>query len=715
MWPEKAVEFLVLKLQQMQQEGDYVEPEFMQLSETVPRTVLKVLCPCVIEASRNNGETWRAFDRQYTGKRCYVKLVQDALLQLVQQDLPYVESFVEAHMQTTSPLETEWILQALLLMPEQDEKLVFRWLMEQFPKHFLDETSAEKEMTAGAEKLLKKFSPYWSDEDFFHMEENIYHYCDPDMLEQAKYRYQHKTYWLYWGGLQERLLPALDPTRSKSKSLQVVLQHRKEQGLGDVWYKKSGLLECYTVRSPIADHVEKLSDAAWVRLITMGGKSMRWKGLESSPRAFAGTLETVLTEFPLRIMNIALKLPEQIDAHYAATILNVLTKANVFDQIEFGVINEIAEKFTRQPVPEMDYNLTSAFCSLIAKHPIDPWAEEIFHRLQLIAIEHENPKEGTYNVAMASDPKNQSCQSLRDNALNSTRGYAFHTIAEVVWERTENVELWKLVLEKGIHDPHPSVRYAVVEVLAAYSRMDNVFSYEGYWTVLQQDIRILEHRTSGWFMMNLFPNYPEKCLTYLIQAFEYCEEEQDLIHNAACILTELYIEGTENVKHYLANRQCLPEQTSGIFDQCFYHLKEDSENLGAKKLLLCTLQNCTEIPQHIMWQYINETKEYDLDILRIFVERCTSQTACILIRFFLQSGKKLGNTLWDILYEFCVRACTDTDHGAELMLTDFYKLPFCLMETAITPEQRKNSLEVFDRLFQVNAVSMEDFLKEACQ
>ena len=37
------------------------------------------------------------------------------------------------------------------------------------------------------------------------------------------------------------------------------------------------------------------------------------------------------------------------------------------------------------------------------------------------------------------------------------------------------------------------------------------------------------------------------------------------------------------------------------------------------------------------------------------------------------------------------------------------------METAITPEQRKNSLEVFDRLFQVNAVSMEDFLKEACQ
>ena len=78
-------------------------------------------------------------------------------------------------------------------------------------------------------------------------------------------------------------------------------------------------------------------------------------------------------------MNIALKLPEQIDAHYAATILNVLTKANVFDQIEFGVINEIAEKFTRQPVPEMDYNLTSAFCSLIAKHPIDPWAEEIFH------------------------------------------------------------------------------------------------------------------------------------------------------------------------------------------------------------------------------------------------------------------------------------------------------------------------------------------------
>lgn len=85
---------------------------------------------------------------------------------------------------------------------------------------------------------VEKFSPFWSDAQFDQMEQRVVSYHSPDMLENARDRFSLKAYWPYWGSLQEALLPAMDPARSKSKALQAVLQRRKEQGFGDVWYKK---------------------------------------------------------------------------------------------------------------------------------------------------------------------------------------------------------------------------------------------------------------------------------------------------------------------------------------------------------------------------------------------------------------------------------------------------------------------------------------------
>lgn len=310
----------------------------MELSQKRPKSVLETLCPLVIEASK--GEEvwmqWRAYNRHYDGVRYYVKLIQDSLQQLVQQDLPYVENFVVNHLHTVSWLEHEWILKTLLLLPERDATLAYQWLMEQFPEHFLDTTSPEERMMTYAAEVLKKFSPFWSDAQFDQMEQRVVSYHSPDMLENARDRFSLKAYWPYWGSLQEALLPAMDPARSKSKALQAVLQRRKEQGFGDVWYKKGGLIESYTVRSSIADHAEKLSDAAWIRLLTSDmphlsprdtiQQHFRRPGLESSPREFARTLENFFVTEPLRLAGIAEKLPEQIDAHYSAAILNVFAK-----------------------------------------------------------------------------------------------------------------------------------------------------------------------------------------------------------------------------------------------------------------------------------------------------------------------------------------------------------------------------------------------------
>lgn len=327
-------------------------------------------------------------------------------------------------------------------------------------------------------------------------------------------------------------------------------------------------------------------------------------------------------------------------------------------------------------------------------------------------VAHKNPQENTYNITSSNDPQNKSCQCLRDNVLNSIRGYAFRTIAETLWKHPEKVADWKTVLEHGLQDLHPSVRYAVIDALAAVSRVDKPFACEGYWEVLQQDPRCILHYTSGWFIMQLYPVHPEECRARLIWAFEQSETEQDLVRNAARILAEMCIKGDPDVHAYLFQRQYMPEQAYGILDQCFDDLNQEPKNTAAKRLLLYTLQNCQEIPQHIVWQHCREPGPHDPDVLRLFVERCANRAEYALIHFFLESRKENSPAWWENLYTFCARACADATKGYGLAADDFCKLPFFLLETAATVQQREKALDVFDETFRSNVIQMENFLRE---
>ena len=64
--------------------------------------------------------------------------------------------------------------------------------MEKFPEHFLDITSPEERMTTYAAEVLKKFSPFWSDDQFDQMEQRIVSNRSPNMLEIARERFKQK-------------------------------------------------------------------------------------------------------------------------------------------------------------------------------------------------------------------------------------------------------------------------------------------------------------------------------------------------------------------------------------------------------------------------------------------------------------------------------------------------------------------------------------------
>ena len=90
------------------------------------------------------------------------------------------------------------------------------------------------------------------------------------------------------------------------------------------------------------------------------------------PESLPGHWKTFFVTEPLRLAGIAEKLPEQIDAHYSAVILNVFAKKEVFDAVGFETVEAVAEKFTRCMTAEMDYELASGFCGLLINHPGSP-------------------------------------------------------------------------------------------------------------------------------------------------------------------------------------------------------------------------------------------------------------------------------------------------------------------------------------------------------
>ena len=79
---------------------------------------------------------------------------------------------------------------------------------------------------------------------------------------------------------------------------------------------------------------------------------------------------------------------------------------------------------------------------------------------------------------------------------------------------------------------------------------------------------------------------------------------------------------------------------------------------------------------------------------------------------FMESRKENSPAWWENLYTFCARACADATKGYGLAVDDFCKLPFLLLETAATVQQREKALDVFDETFRSNVIQMENFLRE---
>ena len=141
----------------------------------------------------------------------------------------------------------------------------------------------------------------------------------------------------YWGKTQYFLLPALDANRIQPSTATLIhILDRKLENYSKERFLRRGLGSGGWVGSKLDPTLEKISDNAWLRIVTCKKVSEKDnhkriqvasdKVLTTSIEQFARSLSRIATRFPERFGQLALRFPENVHTSYISAILDGLRK-----------------------------------------------------------------------------------------------------------------------------------------------------------------------------------------------------------------------------------------------------------------------------------------------------------------------------------------------------------------------------------------------------
>ncbi|WP_419619517.1 hypothetical protein, partial [Thiolapillus sp.] len=141
----------------------------------------------------------------------------------------------------------------------------------------------------------------------------------------------------YWGKTQHFLLPALDATRVSPQTSELIrVLERKFANYAKDQFFKGGGGEGGWVDSTLSQNLEKISDQAWLKIVTSKKVTESDRGkfiqagqdrvITTSIPQFALSLTQITNRYPERFGRLALKFPHDVDPRYVSAILEGLRK-----------------------------------------------------------------------------------------------------------------------------------------------------------------------------------------------------------------------------------------------------------------------------------------------------------------------------------------------------------------------------------------------------
>lgn len=594
---------------------------------------------------------------KYGIERTTVKLVKKATIELINKSPQNFWTYYKPYLGKGYHIFNEIILASLSNMPSKYSNQIIDYLIIDFDKNIFDYTSGAEDQLGLTEEILKIHGNTCTKERLSILEDKIYKYISPYAIEWYKQRIeQNKTkksppvYSSFWGDLQYKLLQCLPEKKisKKTKNLLNVL-HRRFYKI-PLRYSNTNIHSGW-ITSPVSG--KNISKAQWLQIIT-NSKLKKQKRpklvevkdifIESSSEAYARDFETVVQQNPQEMIEIILENKKSVLPIFIDSLFLGIELSEKLEMIDFTILEKLFLEF---PCDMKNYR-ASYFCGIIKKLKNVSWSPEIIQQLMNISLNHFNPE-------LSSNIANQkvSCQTLRNNALNSVKGRAAMAIGHLLQENKEFFSQFKDIIEKMLTDKNPEVCFAAMYALYPSYNINKEWTEKNILHLYESDIRTTSFFNSNNMLFRLYSTYKEKVIKIVENCFE--SEDQELIKIGGHTICQFYIHFKEFEKIVLSVEDKSEDQIKSILEMAILYLDINKYKEIAQKIILAYKNTDIDL-QFPLSKIFNKNYIDSIHDKEFLKELMESKVSRKLVRAFINYLEENTNSIIlykDIILQLC--------------------------------------------------------------
>ncbi|PKL38656.1 MAG: hypothetical protein CVV41_22415 [Candidatus Riflebacteria bacterium HGW-Riflebacteria-1] len=421
----------------------------------------------------------------------------------------------------------EIILAAFTCISTAYADIAIKWLLTDSTRFRLGSGYYEPEWLP-AVRLVTAISPHCSEGLFKQLEESILHYHAPEERRDAEYYlngWKEGYFGHYWGTTQFFLLPALDATRIKKSTRNLIsVLERKFEHYSRERFLRHGSHSGGWIGSKLDSNLEKLSDNAWLRIVNCEKvtetDNHKWIQINSnsvittSVKQFARSLSRIAKRYPERIGRLGLRFPDNVHSSYISAIIDSFGKLQPDEEIPASereawqaatikTIENLLEKYQAYS----DREVAMSFCRLMEARACENWSNKTIARLLSYACSHKDLEIGKLNINCDKTSEEATIGILYQNTINCVRGVAASAIGQILWEHVDALSQVETAIEILVRDPHPVVRMAAIKAIEPVLNINRNKAVQWFCETCRDDMRVAASPRALRFFNHIIPSH----------------------------------------------------------------------------------------------------------------------------------------------------------------------------------------------------------------
>lgn len=542
-------------------------------------------------------EIWSIQKYYQSFERNVVEILKMAMEEYAASDSEDFRVFISNIDYSISNVGYEIILHGLLSLREEYSSFVLFWLLKDFKSKIFIYTYSRNDYLYYTKEIIKKFSSSCDIVIFKKLENLVYRWQEDKEKMIRNYSQRHKRsgnrskqtlYYPFWGSMQKELLPVMDRKRLSDESRSLISVLNRNIWISTPAYAAGiGSVETHTVQSPLDDHLEKISDKSWLKLLTSSIplKNMSRKAaecfIETDKESFARSLYDQATRQQTRFATLSLSFPDDIYEGYIAAVLNSLTSSDERD-LDENLIIQCIQKFKGYK----NNHIALALIRLIDKYHNINYPDDILNMLEGYAEDYPDHTESQYTIISTAESDNISLFDLTTKALNGVQSYALLTIASLVNSHPELMPRFKSLIKKCCDSDEATILFSVLRCayVYVYYEAGYDFAIEILKELLSHTILITMAREFWNIIVRDYPNDSDYYRNIIIRGCN--SKNKEVANNSSELLCAIAVYFNDDQAYsYLITNHFSSEQENRICNQAVFSFARKEYHEESLKIL----------------------------------------------------------------------------------------------------------------------------------